>query len=192
MKSNWILYSAGICAMIDMGNVYHIFFYVMVNQVRLLPEEMGSWDAREKHFRDKGVKVEAQWQDLLGWKKIICPGGCRGQAGSSSSFPKVLADLLYFFWVSETSRLSFQLSNLFPGFSWSCAGPSLYPIPILNLVGFCDLILSNPFPRLDPSPLLSPLWLLLCMPQSSASSSGFYCTFAHPRNSPLLLIPPPL
>ena len=59
------------------------------------------------------------------------------------------------------SRLSFKLSNFFLGSSWGYTGAFPYPILFLDLLGFHVFILSEPFPRLDSSPLGSPFWLLL-------------------------------
>ena len=65
------------------------------------------------------------------------------------------------------SRLSFKLSNLFPN-SWrTCEEPRPYPVHFLDFTGPMLLtyqILFPDFPRLDPSPLRSPFWLLLSMP----------------------------
>lgn len=75
------------------------------------------------------------------------------------------------------SRPSFKRSNLFPGSSQGYAGAPPYPFPFLDLLGFQPLsyaILFQNFPRLGSSPRCSAYWLLLCMPQSFVSSSGFY------------------
>ena len=73
-------------------------------------------------------------------------------------------------------RLSFKLSNLFPRFSQSCAGPPHYAVPFLDLPGCQALKLSvlipDP-PRVDSCPLWLRLWLhgacLIILPQHLAS-----------------------
>ena len=149
---------------------------------------------QEKHFKVTYVgEVKAQWQDLLMWKEMIGPPRHRELAGSSNSCPQVLTNPPCILLIYKTSSLSFQLPNLF---SQSCAGSA--PIQSISwifrdIVPLSCLILFLDFPRLGSSPLWLPFWLLLCMPQSSASSSGFYCARARQRDSPLpVLLPLPV
>lgn len=96
---------------------------------------------------------------------------------------------LYFLGLGREQAF-FQMLQFVPNSPLACAGPSPYPILFLNLPGFHTLILSCPFPRLDSSPLEWPFWLLLRMPHSFASSSGF-CACLSRGISPSLFYPFP-
>ena len=78
--------------------------------------------------------------------------------------------------VFGTSRLSFKVPNQFLGISWGCAGPFLIQslswlfqgsVPYA-IHSFSQIFSSQTLPLYGP-----PIWLLLCMTQSSALSSGF-------------------
>lgn len=91
----------------------------------------------------------------------MLPWRYREQEGASSSCPSVLANILYIFLASEKSRLSFKWSNLFSGFPWGFAGTYTYRVPFLDLLGFCVLIVSNPFPRFSQDrlfPIMVAIW----------------------------------
>ena len=87
-----------------------------------------------------------------------------------------------FAWIQGKSKLSFQLSKLFPGFSWACAGalPLSYLFPGFSGGFMPALFQSHPFPdllRLVPPffygyhfgsyweclTVLLVLWLALCI-----------------------------
>lgn len=81
------------------------------------------------------------------------------------------------------SRLPFKISSHFLLSSGAMLGPPISWIS-WGFVPLFSLILSPDFSRLDSFPSWSPLWLLLHMPQISASSSYFYCAYAQQRNFP--------
>lgn len=134
---------------------------------------------------------------MLLWKEIIFHWRCRELAGSSNSCPWVLANPPYTLLIYKTSSLLFQLSNLFLFLGFPRAALGLSPIQSISWI-FKDsvplsyLILFLDFPLLGSCPLWLPFWLLQSMPQSSASSAGFYWQMPSkgiPPSLVLLLLP---
>ena len=113
---------------------------------------------------------------IWGRREIIHPWGCRGWEGSNSNFLEILLSCILL--VSGTSRLVFKLSHLLPNSSQLLLGPPSNQYLSWVFWGFVPLsypILFPDFARLYSSLLCSAFWLLLYMPESSASPSGFYC-----------------
>lgn len=138
------------------------------------------------------------------------PQGGRERSGSVSGCSEVLANPPYIFLVSGTSRLSFKLCNLFPGFLPGCAVPSSYVITFLDLLGFHALILSYPFPRLSQArllhfmvshpcgssctgfilqPVIWPQGACLQQKDFPLCHPSFYCASVQQRNFPLIMYP---
>lgn len=53
------------------------------------------------------------------------------------------------------SRLSFELTNLFPSSSWACVVSSPYPVPFLHLLRFCVRHPIQPFAQARYLPFIA-------------------------------------
>ena len=89
------------------------------------------------------------------------------------------------------SRLSFKLSNPFPGAM--LVSPPIHSLSWIfqGFVPSSYLVFLSGFPTLEASPLWSPFWLQLCMTYSFAWSPVFYYACRIRGISLILFIPPP-
>ena len=90
------------------------------------------------------------------------------------------------------SRLSFKLSNPFPGAM--LVSPPIHSLSWIfqGFVPSSYLVFLSGFPTLEASPLWSPFWLQLCMTYSFAWSPVFYYACRIRGISLILFIPPPI
>lgn len=133
----------------------------------------------------KGFQRAHAWGKFKHSGKIYCserkeytPEDIEGRQAVIETAPRSLIILHIFSWFSGTSRLVIQTIELtpwvFPGLCWVLQ--LINPFPASS--GGLHPIQSHSYPRFSQAgfhPFMSPLWLLLCMPQSSASSPGFCC-----------------
>lgn len=103
--------------------------------------------ARTCPQRARGPRAQRRTPLCLGWDGR-CTGPCCAHRAVLPSGQRTNEPLLSFDYVSlglGRAKLSFLLTNVFPGCSWARAGPSLYLVPVLGLPGLC-LLQPHPSP----------------------------------------------
>lgn len=148
-----------------------------------------------------------QGQDLLVWKEITCPQGCRGQAGSSTHSSEILDNPPYVFLVLENNRALFQTIQPTSRFFPASAGPSSHPIPFLDLWGpLCSypiqfsetftgqappLHVTTLAPTVHTSKFCLVPWFLPSVRLPPSVPSWFLLHVSLAKEFPLHFIPPP-
>lgn len=138
----------------------------------------GKWDeVRKNEFQELVSGRSLSTVTRFSWSEIKSHalGDVEGGQALVATAPRPLLILHVFPWFGEHTGCLSNCPTCFLGFSCGSTGPS-FPVSFLNLRGFCAFNPWGPFPSFSQARLplfMSPVWLLLSMPHSSALSSGF-------------------